>query len=64
MKRTELQDRIGYCRRELEMLEKVKTDCTRCSHNDQHGACRKWGPIPQEFMAVGCDEWEFDEVPF
>lgn len=46
------------------MLAAVKTNCTRCAHNDQRGACAKFGPIPADFMTVGCDQWEFDEVPF
>jgi len=27
--------------------------------------CLKYGQeVPAEFVAIGCDEWEFDEVPF
>lgn len=64
MNRTEFQDRLNYCRREFEMLSNVKTDCTRCVNNDQRGACAKFGQIPADFMSVGCDQWDFDEVPF
>ncbi len=64
MNKQELHDRIGYCQRELVFLQEVQTNCTRCKHyvNDD---CLKFGQkVPQEFVAVGCDEWEFDEVPF
>jgi hypothetical protein len=65
MNRNEFQDRLNYCRREFEMLSAARTDCTRCANNDATAnVCQKFGPIPVEFVAQGCDEWEFDEVPF
>ena len=64
MNRTELDDRISYCRRELQNLEGIPTNCTRCTHYRHANECAKYGPIPAEFVARGCDEWEFDDVPF
>lgn len=64
MTRTELDDRISYCRRELQTLEAIATNCTRCEHYRHANACAKYGPIPPEFVAQGCDEWTFDDIPF
>ena len=67
MTRTELQERIDYCQRELAWLQGVQIDanCTRCQHKDiTTPGCSKYGPIPPEFLLQGCAEWDFDEVPF
>ena len=65
MNRTELQDRLNYCKRELDMLENVTPNCMRCLMKDATApVCQKYGPIPAEFLVIGCDAWEFDDVPF
>lgn len=65
MTRTEFADRIGYCKRELEFLQRVQQDMgcrTCCKFKDD--TCATFGPVPPEFVAKGCDEWEFDDCPF
>lgn len=65
MNRTEFQDRISYCRRELEWLQGIPMNCTTCEHKELGKTwCKKYGAIPDEFVQIGCDEWVFDEVPF
>ena len=65
MTRTELADRIGYCRKELTGLEAIVTECRSC-HELQDGACRHYGPVPTDFMAKGCDDWIMSDeiIPF
>lgn len=66
MNRAELQDRIDHCRRELQWLADVKTDCTRCSQYDEKGNhCNQYkADVPANFIMHGCEFWDFDEVPF
>ena len=65
MTRTELADRIGYCRKELTGLEAIVTGCQSCQEL-QDGACRLYGPVPADFMAKGCDDWVISDeiIPF
>lgn len=63
MNRNEFQDRLNYCRRELQWLEAQSCDCSTCAMRTDN-ICKTYGPIPAEFMAQGCDEWVFDDVPF
>jgi hypothetical protein len=64
MTRNELTDRIGYAERDLAFLRQLKTNCTTCDHY-QGGYCKKHqGNPPPDFAAVGCDDWNYDDVPF
>lgn len=64
MTRLEFEDRLAYCKREYEFLQTVQTNCTRCQHYSIGAVCAKHGQIPPDFVQQGCDEWEFDDVPF
>lgn len=65
MNRNEHQERIDFCKRELEWLIKQPTNCTTCTLFDGTATvCKRFGPVPAEFIAQGCDEWDFDDVPF
>lgn len=65
MTRLDLQDRLNYCRRELDFLTNVQTGCDRCDHfNGDTKTCKTFGPVPADFIAQGCDDWEFNDVPF
>ena len=63
MTRLEFEDRICAVRRELEFLQAVKVGCEAC-YSFSEGKCKLYGPIPEEFVAVGCDQWEFFDTPF
>jgi len=63
--RAGIEDRIGYCQRELLALERIHGDmgCRTCWNFDG-AACKSYGPVPAEFVAKGCDDWEFNDCPF
>lgn len=49
----------------LEVIEK-KQSCEGCE-NFLHmtKTCEKWGVVPPpEVQAIGCDDWEYDSIPF
>ena len=65
MTRTELADRIDYCQKELTHLQSVNANCQSCIFRvTETRDCSKYGPIPADFMLKGCDDWQYDDVPF
>ena len=64
MNRADFTERVNYYRSELNMLESVAMNCTRCASYQLNSVCRTYGPIPPEFVQQGCDEWFFDNIPF
>lgn len=64
MKRIEIQTMIQLFRRELRTLEAIKIHCGNCDHFAT-GQCKKFQAVPPaEVQAVGCNEYEYDEIPF
>lgn len=63
MTRNDLTDRIGFARRDLDFLTQIKTNCTTCDDYDK-GTCKRFGPVPADFVQQGCDDWNYDDVPF
>lgn len=50
--------------RELKALPDAAA-CKDCTHFGPAGICNQFEqPVPDEFQAVGCESWEWDEVPF
>ncbi len=50
---------------ELKWLQDIEPNCHRCIHcTVAESKCAKFGEIPADFMAVGCDKWELDLIPF
>ena len=65
MNRFELIDRIAFCQRELESLQHTQPGCANCiTRIADTTRCKKYGPIPQEHYATGCDDWAWDDIPF
>lgn len=65
MNRNDLTDRIAYAERDIAFLKQIKTNCTTCEHYNASGFCKlHQGKPPAEFVAIGCDDWLFDDVPF
>lgn len=65
MTRNEFEDRLNYCRRELVFLLEQKINCTTCSLFVRDAkVCQRFGQVPDDFIEKGCDEWDFDDVPF
>ena len=65
MNRTELGEKIRYMLDELKWLQDIEPNCHRCLHcTVAESKCAKFGEIPPDFMAHGCDNWEYDLVPF
>ncbi len=63
--RAGLEDRICYCQRELQSLQRIQGDmgCRTCWSFDGT-VCKTYGPVPVEFIPKGCDDWEFNDCPF
>lgn len=69
MKPVEIEVKISVLRRELAFwegaLREKQKGCTFCM-NFAAGECKKFNAAPPEEVATktGCDEWEWDEIPF
>jgi len=63
MNRNEFADRIADCKKELDYLTSRPTGCNGCSRYTNN-VCGLHGPVPEDFVPVGCDQWDFDDVPF
>lgn len=65
MNRIEIQAKIEVFRRELRALEAIKISCGTCIHTSRTGWCDKFkASPPDDVRAVGCDEYEYDNIPF
>lgn len=50
---------------DLDRLEKFPPGCMTCLFLDASKVCLKYeARPPQDFYATGCDDWQFDEIPF
>lgn len=64
MKKFEIEAKLELFRREVRFLEAIKTNCQECQFYQQ-STCNKFNAQPPtEVLAVGCDEFEWDEIPF
>ena len=65
MNRHELTDMILDSKKVLSFYEGIHTGCAMCEHFIRDArTCKKHGPVPHDFVEQGCDEWEWDDVPF
>lgn len=61
---------IALHKRELNLYESVlsrEVNCRGCIHSDKGtpAKCKKYDMIaPPEVLEAGCDEWQFDAIPF
>lgn len=64
---------INELKNRIEMLEKELTfhksllsiGCANCLHIEGTRTCMKWELIvPDDYFKKGCDDWEFDNIPF
>lgn len=64
MTRAGLTDRICYAERDLNWLKSLTPNCINCDdHKDGH--CRRFSASPPpEFLQIGCEHWNYDDVPF
>ena len=47
------------------MLESIKINCGTCKHGERAGYCTKFqASPPDDVKSAGCDEYEYDEIPF
>lgn len=64
MNRNDLTDRIAFAERDLAFLRNLTTNCTSCD-DYQVGYCKRHqGNPPPEFVSVGCEQWNYNDVPF
>lgn len=64
MKLLELNAKLDLFRREVRNLELIKVACRTCNHWQQ-GTCQKFNSTPpDDVKLVGCEGWEFDDIPF
>jgi len=65
MNKDTLQNRINLLQQELEYHQNIKTNCSTCEHSQGVGFCLMWDcSVPDDVIQVGCNDWEFDNVPF
>ena len=55
--------------KQLENIEATDVNCRRCIHGGEavrgRDLCGKWKTTPPEdVQKVGCDDWEWDCIPF
>ena len=61
---TELNIKKEALKNMLDRLNAIETNCLQCDHFS-NGRCAKYdAPVPQEFLAEGCDHWEWNGIPF
>lgn len=50
----------------LDVLDRIKPDCNSCINLDASGQCLAHSKslVPIDFKNVGCNEWEWDDIPF
>lgn len=49
----------------LDVLERIKPDCNSCINLSASGDCLAHkASVPDDFKKTGCDQWEWDDVPF
>lgn len=64
MNRNELIDRIAWAEKDLAFLKQLKTNCSTCE-TLRNGICTRFKAAPPpDFAAVGCEHWDFDDIPF
>lgn len=64
MNRAQLAAKLELFKSEVLALEQIKPTCTICIFGQQPLKCDKWGNVPKEVWAKGCDDWLWDEIPF
>ena len=61
---TELNVKKEALQSMLRTLNAIETSCAQCDHFMQ-GKCMKFNAqIPAEFVAKGCEDWEWNGIPF
>lgn len=54
----------------LRQCKSFRTSCSNCNHRSSNEVakmkCKKFGgaDVPIDVASVGCDDWEYDEIPF
>lgn len=67
MTRTELTAKRAQLRRQLDDLERVRMSCNTCIHLTEHQVCAHFGAAPPSDAIksdIGCETWQFDNIPF
>lgn len=67
MSRAVIEVRINIARREVEYWQNLLRDksCNDCQHFQQNGCVLANGMRPPpEVEKVGCDSWDWDQIPF
>ncbi|WP_156770189.1 hypothetical protein [Bordetella bronchialis] len=60
----QLQTQVTALREMLSRLEAIHVSCKTCQHF-RNTYCERFEDVPPADVAVvGCEEWEFDGVPF
>ncbi len=49
----------------LDVLNRINSNCHTCIKLEYSGYCQQHkSSVPDDFKATGCDEWEWDDIPF
>ena len=61
---TELNLKKEALSRMLQQLEDIETSCYLCDHF-KSGRCLKFDATPpDDFLKAGCEDWEWNGIPF
>ncbi len=66
MNRAQFENHVELQRRLVEFYEKYPRGCAGCVYFKQESAfCDYYKQtVPADFQPKGCDQWEYDDVPF
>lgn len=64
MKKFEIEAKIELFTRELNSLKRIQINCQNCEHYQQTVCGMFDAKPPTEVLAVGCDEFSWDSIPF
>jgi hypothetical protein len=68
MKPAEIEIKVALARKEMQYWQEILNDrrCGNCmQYNPSSGMCGKYEAVPPEgAKQPGCEDWEYDEIPF
>lgn len=65
MTKTELLIRLKMAEELYNIYKDIKPKCQNCRHwHTGTMQCTPWGEVPEEVQKEGCQEWQYDGIPF
>lgn len=65
MNRALLEGEKNALQARLDVLYRIKPDCNSCINMNGSGECLVHrAVVPDDFKKQGCEEWQWDDIPF